>query len=99
MAKAVKKSTTTFSSLISRRVAKRFSDRQVYFGSITGYDKTHKLWSIQYDDGDYEEMDWKDINEAFKLYEMLMLDFHGEDEITINYEETEALFEERKVGD
>jgi len=42
-------------------------------------------------------MDWKDINEAFKLYEMLMLDFHGEDEITINYEETEALFEERKV--
>jgi len=36
MAKAVKKSTTTFSSLISRRVAKRFSDRQVYFGSITG---------------------------------------------------------------
>ena len=86
MAKAVKKSTTTFSSLISRRVAKRFSDRQVYFGSITGYDKTHKLWSIQYDDGDFEEMECKDLNEAIKLYDNVMEHFsYGEDEITIRY--------------
>lgn len=39
-----------------KSIAKSFSE-EFYFGSVTGYDKTNKLWSIQYDDGDFEEMD------------------------------------------
>ena len=62
---------------------------ELYFGSVTGYNKTDKLWSIQYDDGDFEEMECKDLNEAIKLYDNVMEHFsYGEDEITINYEES-----------
>jgi len=75
---------------ISKRIAKSFSG-ELYFGSVTGYNKTHKLWSIQYDDGDFEEMECKDLNEAIKLYDNVMEHFsYGEDEITINYEESKV---------
>jgi len=75
---------------MDKRIAKSFSG-ELYFGSVTGYNKTDKLWSIQYDDGDFEEMEWKDLNEAIKLYDNVMEHFsYGEDEITINYEESKV---------
>lgn len=76
---------------ISKRIAKSFSGEELYFGSVTGYNETHKLWSLQYDDGDFEEIEWKDLNEAIKLYDNVMEHFsYGEDEITLNYEESKV---------
>ena len=55
------------SSLIGRRVAKTFSD-EVYEGKIIRY-HTSNGWGIEYDDGDYEDMNREQLEQALKLYE------------------------------
>jgi len=59
---------TTGPSLLNKRIAKIF-DKQLYFGTITKYNTQQKFWCINYDDGDYEEMEFKDLNVCLKLYD------------------------------
>jgi len=58
-------------SLVNKRIAK-FFDKQLYFGTITNYNTQQKFWCIHYDDGDYEEMEFKDLNACLKLYDKNM---------------------------
>lgn len=47
--------------LVRRRIAKSFAvdgEMKIFKGSITNYNPTHQFWSISYDDGDSEEMEW-----------------------------------------
>jgi hypothetical protein len=46
------------------RVAKIF-DGEVYFGTITAYDE---FWKVDFDDGDAEDWEKKDLIRALKLY-------------------------------
>ena len=55
-------------SLVNKRIAK-FFDKQLYFGTITNYNTQRKFWCINYDDGDYEEMEFKDLNSCLRLYD------------------------------
>jgi len=64
------------SSLIGRRVAKTFSD-EVYEGKIIRY-HTKNGWGIEYDDGDYEDMNREQLEQALKLYEERQSDSSGE---------------------
>ena len=54
--------------LVNKRIAKKFSNK-LYFGTITNYNQQQKFWCINYDDGDYEEMEFKDLNACLKLYD------------------------------
>ena len=60
--------------LINKRIAK-FFDKQLYFGTILTWvvipinNNLTKFWCINYDDGDYEEMEFKDLNACLKLYD------------------------------
>ena len=57
--------------LVRRRIAKSFAvdgEMKIFKGSITNYNPTHQFWSISYDDGDSEEMEWKELQVALKLY-------------------------------
>ena len=63
------------SSLIGRRVAKTF-DGVIYEGKVIRYDTNG--WGIDYDDGDYEDMNREDLEMALKLYEDRQSDSNGE---------------------
>ena len=66
-AKATKASTTVKSNsstssmadekLVGRRISKKFGGKP-YDGTIEKFLPKHRLWAIEYDDGDSEEMDW-----------------------------------------
>ena len=53
---------------INDRVSKWF-DEDLYFGTVTGYDKKEKLWKILYDDDDEEEFEKKELIVAIQLYQ------------------------------
>lgn len=55
-------------SYIGRRVSKKF-DGEVYHGKVTKFVQKHRLWGIKYDDGDAEEMDWRDLSNAMDLHD------------------------------
>jgi hypothetical protein len=52
---------------IEARIAKHF-DAGLFFGTITAYNSTSKVWFVEYDDGDSEEFDTNDLNSALRLY-------------------------------
>ncbi|KAL9191506.1 hypothetical protein ACHAXT_001212 [Thalassiosira profunda] len=56
--------------LVRKRVSKNF-DGDVYYGTIMEYDdsETPPFWHVEYDDGDEEDMDKKDLIKALKHYE------------------------------
>ena len=71
MARTKKSNKYTASSgpqLVNKRIAKYF-DKRLYFGTITNYNTDQKFWCINYDDDDYEEMEFKDLNACLKLYD------------------------------
>lgn len=45
-------------------------ERKVFFGTVADYDAGSKggLWHVEYDDGDEEDFDEKDLKKALKLY-------------------------------
>ena len=57
---------------VKRRVAKEFGD-VVYFGTISSFkrdeDGDNVVWSVQYDDGDREEIDEKQMWEVLMIYD------------------------------
>ena len=57
-------------SYVGRRVSKKF-DGEVYNGKVTKFVQKHRLWGIKYDDGDAEEMDWRDVSKAMDLHDAI----------------------------
>lgn len=53
---------------IKRRVSKDF-DGAIYNGTVIKFNSKHRLWAVEYDDGDGEEMDWNDLQKALKLHD------------------------------
>ncbi|KAG7372043.1 hypothetical protein IV203_018186 [Nitzschia inconspicua] len=53
---------------IGSRIAKKFEDGIVYYGKVKKYNARKKWWWIEYDDGDHEEMDAKDLHASLELY-------------------------------
>jgi hypothetical protein len=53
---------------LGRRVAK-FSDAELFLGTVAGYQKAKSFWKIEYDDGDKEEFDVLDMVEYMSGYE------------------------------
>ena len=56
--------------LVGRCIAKKFSGIP-YNGTISKFSPKHRLWSIEYDDGDSEEMEWKELKRSMELYDKL----------------------------
>ena len=55
-------------ALINRRVSKKFSSK-LYHGTITKYVAKHRIWGIDYDDGDDEEMEYDELSKCLELYD------------------------------
>ena len=55
---------------VKQRVAKDFGDA-IYYGNITGFTNNGNVvyWRIEYDDGDEEELDKKELRDALKMYD------------------------------
>jgi hypothetical protein len=51
---------------INFKIAKRFDDGFIYYGTIDGYNG--EFWTVKYDDGDSEEFDANDVQMAIALY-------------------------------
>lgn len=71
--KDLKKVPVTFNDpddLKGKRVAKYF-DQDVFFGLIKGHEKDEGVtyWQVEYDDGDAEDFELKDVGEGFALYQ------------------------------
>jgi hypothetical protein len=60
-------------SYVGRRAAKYF-DSELYYGLVREYTPPDQnedgvdLWNILYDDGDYEDLERKELDECFALY-------------------------------
>jgi len=54
-------------SYIGRRATKKL-DGRIYRGTVKGFLPPHRLWSIRYEDGDVDEMDWSDLSKAMELH-------------------------------
>lgn len=57
-------------SFVRRRVSKNF-DGEIFYGTIMEYDgsETPPLWHVEYDDGDEEDFEKKDLIKALKHYQ------------------------------
>ncbi len=57
---------------INRRIAKYFGEG-LFYGTIVSYttDKRTLYWQIEYEDGDSEEMDYKEVMEQIDLFDSL----------------------------
>ena len=79
-AKATKASTTVKSNsstssmadeeLVGRRISKKFGGKP-YDGTIEKFLPKHRLWAIEYDDGDSEEMEWKELKRSMDLFDKI----------------------------
>lgn len=55
-------------SHVGKRVARKF-ENVVYFGIIDKYDGKEKLWHVNFDDDDEEELEFEEVLFALDLYE------------------------------
>ena len=53
---------------VGRRISKKFG-KEIYHGTVDGFDESNMLWKIAYDDGDAEEMGLKEVLFAMDLYD------------------------------
>lgn len=53
---------------LNRRVAKRFGENGIFFGTVVSIDKEHELYMIRYDDDDEEELDSRQLKRALRFY-------------------------------
>jgi hypothetical protein len=53
-------------SFINKKVSKVFEDGIIYSGVVTSYDGEY--WLIEYDDGDKEDFDQKELQAGILLY-------------------------------
>lgn len=51
------------------RVAKIFSDEKIYQGYVKSYDNTTNYWTVEYNDGDFEELNEEELEMAIDLFE------------------------------
>ena len=56
--------------LVGRCISKKFSGKP-YNGTVSKFSPKGRLWSIEYDDGDSEEMEWKELKRSMELYDKL----------------------------
>lgn len=62
---------------VKQRVAKDFGkgkDVELFFGTITGFERDEEddnvvYWAIEYDDGDREDFDEKELRDALRMYD------------------------------
>merc|ERR1712151_192684 len=82
--------------LKGKRVAKFFGT-DVFFGTIKGHEKDEGViyWQIEYDDGDAEDFELKDIEEGYALYAKKKLQ-DTEPMETDNVADTEPVETEKK---
>mmetsp|Transcript_27934 Transcript_27934/g.41243 ORF Transcript_27934/g.41243 Transcript_27934/m.41243 type:complete len:599 (-) Transcript_27934:7-1803(-) len=61
-------SSTTAEHYLNRRVAKRFGETGIFFGTVVEFDTEHELYMIRYDDNDQEDFDSSQLKRALRLY-------------------------------
>jgi len=63
----------TNDAFIGRKIAKKFPDGEVYVGSVTKCRTIQgwKCWWIDYEDGDSEELEYKELQATLRLFEKL----------------------------
>ncbi|CAB9503944.1 expressed unknown protein [Seminavis robusta] len=74
-----RKSTTTATTANNNKKTKhdkhvgccvaKFFGEELFFGTVKSYDEGARWWSIEYDDGDTEEMNDKEVKKALKLFQ------------------------------
>ncbi len=54
---------------IGAKIAKKFGDGVVYYGSVVSYNDEDKYWKVKYEDSDSEEFDADELQMYLKFYE------------------------------
>ena len=52
--------------MIGNKVAKVFEDGKLYRGLIVAFNKPY--WKVEYQDGDKEDFDWKELKKGMEVY-------------------------------
>lgn len=54
--------------LVGHKIAKRFGDGVIYYGSVISYNNEDEYWKVKYEDSDEEEFDAEEIEKYLTLY-------------------------------
>ena len=46
---------------VGTKFSKEFGGDGMFVGTVNGYDGERDLYSVSYDDGDFEELSWRDL--------------------------------------